>query len=289
MRVLAGAATGFANACTLTSAAFFRTFALADIAIYDSGAVAGITRGLSGAAALFVITGAAARVTGLTLIICAGAGTLMALAVVAGTIEVSVLASGAGALGLAGTVTVRTCLSSRSVASVAYAGAPAYRAAFFLCSFMMLMSIFRFRVVGVTRIVRVARVVWVTRIIRISGVVRVTRIVRVTRFIGITWVIRVARVILCLRDEIDSFIDVHARLQVHVMFLAGDPDFFFDIAEDRMGFLLGLGTVEDRYIYCAIILDEAFIDADADEVMHGIPVGLSAEVLDLGDLPGIIV
>ena len=232
MRVLAGAATGFANACTLTSAAFFRTFALADIAIYDSGTVAGITRDLAGAAALFVITGAAARVTGLTLIICAGAGTLMALAVVAGTIEVSVLASRAGALGLAGAVTVRTCLSSRSVASVAFAGAPAYRAAFFFRFFMMLMSILRFRVI------RVARVVWVTRIIRISGVVRVTwvvrvtgvigisrvvrvsstigitrvaritRIVRISGGIGITWVIRVARVILCLRSEVDSFINV---------------------------------------------------------------------------------
>ena len=56
-----------------------------------------------------------------------------------------------------------------------------------------------------------------------------------------------------------------------------------------MGFLLGLGTVEDLYIYSAIVLDEAFIDADADEVMYGIPVGLSTEVLDLGDLPGIII
>ncbi len=283
MQVLAGAVTGSANAGAMTALAFFGTFALTDIAVDDSGAVAGITRGLSGAATLFVIAGTAARITGLTLIICAGAVTLMAFAVIARTVEVSVLASGAGALGLAGTVTVPACLSAGPVASVAYTGAPAYRAAFFLCSFMMLMSIFRFRVVGVTRIVRVARIIGISRVVRVSRIIGIARIIRVTRIIGI------ARVILCLRDEFDSFIDVHARLQVHVMFLAGDPDFFFDIAEDLMGFLLGLCTVEDRYIYSTIVLDEAFIDADADEVMHGISVGLSAEVLDLGDLPGIII
>ena len=103
-------------------------------------------------------------------------------------------------------------------------------------------------------LVRIALLVWITLVIRVVGVTLLIRIRgRIVRVIGVALIIRVIGIALVGRlDELDVRLDIHARLNMHVVLFTCGRDLLLDSTENIARFLLGLRTVQNGGVNYAV-------------------------------------